>query len=131
MSEEKNYELRELQSSDIFLLSKIISKIGVKNFKKAFSNDEIREAKAKAQEGDSEKLTEEVGLTVIVEIVDIIVNNLPNCENEIYQFLANVSGLKKEKIQKLGIATFMNMIVDVIKKPEFVDFFKAASRLFK
>ena len=131
MNEEKSYELRELQSADIFLLSKIISKIGVKNFKKAFSNDEIREARTKVQEGDNEKLIEEVGLTVMVEIVDIIVNNLPDCENELYQFLANVSGLKKEKIQKLGIATFMNMIVDVIKKPEFLDFFKAASRLFK
>lgn len=129
---ETKYELRELCSTDIFLMTRIIGKIGVKNFKKAFANEEVKDAISKLnQEADKDSGTVAVGLTVMLEIADVIISNLPNVEDEIYQFLANLSGLKVKDIQKLSIVSFMGMIVEVLQKPEFKDFFKVASKLFK
>ncbi len=137
----KKYELRDLNSTDIFSLSRIIKKIGVANFKKCFDNDEIKTAiaaylKGENTEGENpEKDNKLEGLTiagidVTFEIVNVIFDRLPECENEVYAFLSSLSGLKVEAIQKLPMGDFFDMIIDVIKKPEFKDFFKRASRLF-
>ena len=40
---ETTYELRDLCSKDIFPMFKIISKIGVKEFKKCFESDEVKQ----------------------------------------------------------------------------------------
>lgn len=136
----KKYELRDLTSRDIFSMSRIIKKIGVANFKKCLDNDEIKTAiagylKAEGTEEKAEKDKKLEGLTlagvdITFDIVNVIFDRLPECENEVYEFLASLSGLKVAAIQKLPMADFFDMIIDVVKKPEFKDFFKRASRLF-
>jgi hypothetical protein len=71
-----------------------------------------------------------VGFNIIFEAVEVIMNNLPSCEQEIYAFLAGLSGMKVKEVANLPLATFTEMIVEVLKKEEFKDFFKAVSRLF-
>ena len=135
----KKYELRDLESTDIFSLSRIIKKVGVANFKKCFDNDDIKKAIAKYLKGENTENTENdnalegltiAGIDVTFEVVNVIFDRLPECETEVYEFLSSLSGLKVAKIQKLPMGDFLDMIIDVIKKPEFKDFFKRASRLF-
>ena len=147
MSDEavKTYELRNLEAQDIFSLSRIIKKIGIANFKKCLEGEEIKKAIAeylngdkeaeKADEKEAEKKKALEGLTiagidVTFEIASVVFDRLPECETEVYNFLASLSGLKVIAIQKLPAADFFDMVIDVIKKPEFKDFFKRASRLF-
>lgn len=132
MNEEKHYELRDLNSTDLFLITKIIGKIGVKNFKKCFEGEDVKKALAQlnSKERNDDDLNA-IGLIVVLEVVDVITTNLPACEAEIYQFLSNLSGLKIKDLQELPAVEFIEMIIDVIKKPEFKDFFKVASKLFK
>ncbi len=144
----KKYELRELNAQDIFAMSRIVKKIGVANFKKCFDGDEIKTAIAnylKAETAADAEKTETkkaetgsrlegltiAGIDITFEIVNVIFDRLPECENELYSFLSSLSGLKIPAIQKLPMGDFFEMIIDVIKKPEFKDFFKVASRLFK
>lgn len=128
----KKYEFRELNASDIFLMSKVIKKIGVVNFKKCFDSDAVKQVMVGLS--DEEKKAEEgltaVGLAVAFELADVIFARLPECETELYNFLSSVSGLKVVEIQKLSMAEFFEMVVELVKKPEFKDFFKVASRLF-
>ncbi len=144
----KKYELRELNAQDIFSMSRIIKKIGVANFKKCFDNDEIKAAIAeylkaekpaeaekvenaeKAETGNKLEGLTIAGIDITFEVVNVIFDRLPECENELYSFLSSLSGLKIPAIQKLPMADFFDMVIDVIKKPEFKDFFKRASRLF-
>ena len=139
----KKYELRELTSQDIFLMSKIIRKIGVANFKRCLDNEDVKTAIAdylagenndKEKKGEKKKRLEGItlaGVDITFQIVDVIFERLPECETELYGFLSSLSGLKIAQLQKLSMADFFEMVVDVIKKPEFKDFFKVASRLFK
>ncbi len=129
----KKYELRELSAQDIFAMSKIIKKIGIHNFKKCFSSEEIKEAIANLtdEQKKSGSGLVSVGMDVFFEIAGVIFDRLPECEAELYDFLATLSGFKVKELQKLSMADFLEMVVEVIKKPEFKDFFKVASRLFK
>lgn len=122
---ETTYEFRKLNSKDIFPMSKLLNKIGIRKFKEAFQNDEL----TKLMSG--EKNVEAIGVTVAFDLAGIILEALPNCENEIFDMLASVSNLKRKEIESLDMGTFFNMIVDFIKKPEFRDFISVVSKLFK
>lgn len=134
---EKAYTFRKLGAPDIFLLAKIISKIGINELKACFEADGIRNmimsAFAQAKDGsEDESSFIGVGISVTLELANTILANLPKCENEIYQLLAQTSDKDVDEIKAPGNAVmFFDMLIDFIKKDEFRDFFKAASRLFK
>lgn len=141
------YQLRELCADDIFPMFTILRKIGIREFKDCFSKETIENlvevfmngAKAKDKaEGEGESTQDNTlvvaGISImpsVLDIVDVLLANIPKCENDLYKFLANISNLKVEEIKKLRMADFVGMIVDVIKKEEFKDFFKVVSELFK
>lgn len=124
------FNLRELNAKDIFSVSRIIGKIGVGNFKKCFNSDEIKTLVGAMTEEDKkdEKKVSAVGITAAIEIADVLFMHLPDCERELYSFLSSVSGVKAEE---LSMPDFLELIIEVIKKPEFKDFFKVALRSFK
>lgn len=130
----QKYELRALAAKDVFSMSRIIAKIGVNNFKKCLvDNEEVK--KAIGALTDEEKAGDAgvtaVGMVAALEVANVLFEHLPDCERELYAFLADLSGLKVAEVQTLPMVDFFEMIVDVIRKPEFKDFFKVASKLFK
>lgn len=128
----KPYTFRKLASEDIFLMLRIFGKIGVRELKKCFEGDSLTElvASYKDSGGDAKALTA-IGLSVGFDAVDIILNNLPKCEKEIYQLLAQVAkGVTEAEIRSDAIL-FMEMLVDFVKKEEFPAFIKVVSKLFK
>lgn len=116
--EAKHYELRRLSSKDIFPMAKIISKIGVKEFSSAFNGVDVTGGNVSA-----------VGFTVFIDIAGIIFENLGSCEKEIYSFLSDLSGVGVKDLQDLSMADFAQMIIDLVQKEEFRDFFKVVSKL--
>lgn len=114
----KPYTLRRLCARDIFPFAKILSKVGIKQFSECFELDE----------NDNLSLSMS-GLAVALNVIDILLNNLDKCENEIYNFLAGVSGMAAEEIMNLDMDVFASMIIEIFQKKEFADFFKAVSRL--
>ena len=130
---EATYTLRSLQGADIFPMSAIIKKIGVKEFKNAFQDEEIKDLVKSINSGEISKdaAANQAGMAVILNIVDVVLGNLPRAEKDIYKFLASLSGMKPGEVAALPMATFTGMVIDVIQKDEFKDFIKVVSRLFK
>lgn len=130
---EVTYTLRSLQGADIFPMSAIIKKIGVKEFKNAFQDEEIKDLVKSINSGEISKdaAANQAGMAVILNIVDVVLGNLPRAEKDIYKFLASLSGMKPDEVAALPMATFTGMVIDVIQKDEFKDFIKVVSRLFK
>lgn len=130
---EATYTLRSLQGADIFPMSAIIKKIGVKEFKNAFQDEEIKGLVQSINNGDMSKdaAANQAGMAIILNIVDVVLGNLPRAEKDIYKFLASLSGMKPDEVAALPMATFTGMVIDVIQKDEFKDFIKVVSRLFK
>lgn len=131
MNNEK-YTFRKLQGTDVFLMFKIIGKIGINEFTDCFEKDTVKHMIASVT-GDkvSEGATNLVGVSVMLEIANVVIGNLPKCETEIYQMLANTSNLTVEQVMELDFATFTEMVIDFIQKEEFRDFMKVVSKLFK
>lgn len=125
--ENKGYTLRSLKASDVFLMTKIITKIGIKEIKNCFSSDDIKNAINGDETGD----TTAVGMQVMFELASLVVSHLSDCEREIYQFLSALSGMKAEEIAELPMTTFFDMVMDVFRKEDFSDFFRHVVGLSK
>jgi hypothetical protein len=126
---EKVYTFRKLNSTDTFLMFKIIGKIGINDFAKSFDKDSVKDL-IKNTNG-AENAATVVGISVILEMANVIICNLPKCETEIYEMLSRTSNLSVDQVMELDFATFTEMVIDFIKKEEFKDFIKVVSRLFK
>ena len=137
---EKPYKLRELCAEDVFPMLNILKKIGFKEFKECFNKESLESIVdmfmngAKAENKNDNDTLVAVGISIlpsVLDIADVLIGNLAKCENEFYKFLTNISNLSVDQIKKLKMAEFFEMIVDVLKKDDFKDFFKVVSRLFK
>ena len=132
----KPYTFRTLGGGDVFLMFRIIGKIGVKEFNACFEHDGIKHLVAammgeKMANAEDEPSVSVTYISVVLEVADVIFRNLPKCEDEIFQMLSNTSNLSVAQVKKLNLAQFTEMVIDFIKKEEFKDFIKVVSKLFK
>lgn len=124
-----NYELKTLTSKDMFPMFKILSAIGIREFKSCFESEDVKRL-AKAAANGEEVDAGSVGMMIMLDIAGIVISKLPTCENEIYSFLEGISNLKRKELESLDMVAFTQMIIDVIQKPEFKDFIGVVSKLF-
>lgn len=119
---EKKFELRPLESGDIFLMTSIISKVGVKRIMNCF----------KGIDADSdEKDAESIGESVFYNIADVVLERLEYCEDAICRLLSRLSGMTMADIKKMDAVLYLEMFMSVVKSPEFTDFFTRAYELLK
>lgn len=127
-------EFKQLKSSDMFIMFKIINKVGLNEIKNQLEPKTIEKLvdsfKGKGKAKDKDSLMYSVGLSVSIEMVNVIIGNLPKCEDDIYTLLSRVSGKSKKEISELDMVTFTEYIVEFVKKDEFKDFTKVALKLF-
>ena len=117
--EGKLYALRPLVASDMGAICKIITAIGVRQFKGCFKVEDFQKGNA-----------EQVGFDVVFDIAGIIISNIPKAEEEIQEFLASLTGMKVAEIKQMPFADYGELIIEVVTKDDFKDFFKRVMKLF-
>jgi hypothetical protein len=131
-------ELRELKAKDILPMVKILQKIGLKQIREMLTPDKIKElmtAMKSEDKQDDQKQEEKIdgrtilGFNLIMEVVGLVLDNLPACESDIYKFIGSVSNLTAEQVADLPLGEFTDVIVRILKDDGFSDFFKAVSKL--
>lgn len=128
---EKVYTFRTLQATDVFLMFKILGKIGINEFAESFGKESVQKMiTGLTGENGVADFARTAGIAVTLEVVNVIMRNLPHCEQEIFQMLSNTSNLSVKQVEKLDFPTFTEMVIDFVKKPEFRDFIKVVSKLF-
>ena len=129
---EKPYKFRRLVAEDVFPMFKIINKIGIKEVKTFIEGDGFKDVlKGFSGDASNEKEVEKLGLSIFIEIADLLLRNLPKCEEDMFKLLSSTSNLTVEQVRQLDLATFAEMIIEFVKKEEFGDFIKVVSKLFK
>lgn len=124
--ENNTFELRNPKADDMFLMFRILSRVGVKNLKSCFESGDVMAA-IKGGAND----TEAVGLSVALEIASVIMEHMEDAKKDIYTFLANLSGKKPAEIADMEMADFAQMVIEVIQMEGFRDFFQRVITLFK
>ena len=125
------YKMRKLQATDIFSVVKILNGIGFKNIREAINIDEINKIRKRMTEDNADAVTSQVGVNVVMSIATVILENLPNVESDLYNFIGSVIDMKSKDVAKMDMGEFMDILITIIQKEEFKDFFKRASKLIK
>lgn len=128
------YELRNPQASDLFVVSKIIKVVGIRNIADCFRSEEIEAFKAKFADKDT-PMTEEdeykAGMIAMTAIGELIFEKLDLVQDNIFKFMSNLSGLAVEDVASMDIVEFGEMFMEIIKNPKFADFIKVVLKSFK
>ena len=137
---EKRYELRPLVASDLGAVCKIVSKIGVRQFKECFNVSQIKESIGSNEVDESDETEdskeekdvklEVIGFGVVFDIAGVVISNIPTAEADIQKFIASLTGLSVQQVQALPLADYGEIILDVVTNEEFKDFFKRVMKLF-
>ena len=125
------YNMRNLQATDIFSVVKILNGIGLKNIKESIDFEEINKIRKGMTEDNADAVTSQVGVNVVMSIATVILENLPNVESDLYNFIGSVIDMKAKDVAKMDMGDFMDLLITIIQKEEFKDFFKHASKLIK
>ena len=125
------YNMRNLQATDIFSVVKILNGIGLKNIKESIDFEEINKIRKGMTEDNADAVTSQVGVNVVMSIATVILENLPNVESDLYNFIGSVIDMKAKEVAKMDMGEFMDVLITIIQKEEFKDFFKRASNLIK
>lgn len=125
------YTMRNLQATDIFSVVKILNGIGLKNVKEAIDFEEINKIRKGMTEENADVISSQVGLNVVMSLATVIIENLPKVENDLYNFIGSVIDVKAKDVAKMDMGEFMDILITIIQKEEFKDFFKRASKLIK
>ena len=138
MSDEKvivevtpKYKLRTLEAGDIFPMVSLIKKFGVDNFKRIFHSQDIKQAIDENGDVNMEQLGAIVGLTIAMDVLAIVLENLERCENEVFAFLGRITELGDEEVRKIPLDDFAEIIVDFVNKKELKGFFMVVLKLLK
>ena len=125
------YTLRKPKATDLFVVSKIIKGIGLKNIADCFNSDEINLI-MKSVSGD--KVTDDVlykiGANIMLSIGELILDRLDDVKDDVIKFMSCLSGLKIKEVEDLPITEFAEMLMAIIKEPDFVDFIKVVLKSF-
>ena len=126
----KKWEFRKLDATDVFPVLNLVKKIGFKEFKEAFKSDELKTIAQSAKGGD-DSATMAAGAAVVFDIVGVIIDHIGDCQDDIFDLLASFSNLEREEVEKLSMAELAEMIIELVQKDDFADFFKVVSKLLK
>lgn len=124
-------ELRKLQSSDLFRMVRIINGIGFKTIKDSINVDEINKLRKGMTDENADEITSQVGVSVVMSILGVVIENLPKVENDVYEFCGSVAGIKPKDVSKMEMGEFMDLLVAIFKMDGFKDFFSRASKLIR
>lgn len=126
---ERPYKLRKLKDGDLFPLLKILKKIGIKDYKKAFIQT-IDEKKAPEKETDESQdgILEQIGIMTSFDIAEILIEKLPSVLDEAYELWADISGIPSEEIKDMEFGTLPLMIIDTFSEAKNTSFFKVFSK---
>lgn len=125
------YTLRKPKATDLFVVSKIIKGIGLKNIADCFNSDEIKVIRNSVSgEKVSSETLNQAGITIVLSIGELILDRLDDVKDDVIKFMSCLSGLKIKEVEDLPITEFAEMLMTIIKEPDFVDFIKVVLKSF-
>lgn len=126
------YEIRKPKATDLPVACKILKGIGLKNIAKCFNNDDIEVFKKSISGKEvTDEMLNKAGLMVILSIGDLIFEKMEDIQVDLFRFISNLTGLKVKEVEDLSLTDLANIVIAILKEPDFTDFIKVVLKLSK
>lgn len=126
------YKIRKPKATDLPVACKILKGIGLKNIAKCFNNDDIEVFKKSISGKEvTDEMLNKAGLMVILSIGDLIFEKMEDIQVDLFRFISNLTGLKVKEVEDLSLTDLANIVIAILKEPDFTDFIKVVLKLSK
>ena len=126
------YKIRKPKATDLPVACKILKGIGLKNIAKCFNNDDIEVFKKSISGKEvTDEMLNKAGLMVILSIGDLIFEKMEDIQVDLFRFISNLTGLKVKEVENLSLTDLANIVIAILKEPDFTDFIKVVLKLSK
>ena len=126
------YEIRKPKATDLPVACKILKGIGLKNIAKCFNNDDIEVFKKSISGKEvTDEMLNKAGLMVMLSIGDLIFEKMEDIQVDLFRFISNLTGLKVKEVENLSLTDLANIVIAILKEPDFTDFIKVVLKLSK
>lgn len=126
---EKVYTFRRLCAKDMPLLLKVVKKINVNKFVECFQSETVKKVMSNNKEDNNLDIL--TGGAIVLEIAQVIISGLSDCTDDLFKLLSETSNLSVKEVENLDFEVITEMIIDFVKKEEFMGFFRAVSKLIQ
>ena len=126
---DKLYTLLPVTAKDIFALLKVLRAVGTQHFAGILTSEAVAARITGAEGKNDDDKARDVGIAVAMELVGVLVEHLPDCEKQLFEFLARVTNLTPGKIGDLPADVFIDLIIDLASSEELRRLFTRASKL--
>lgn len=110
--------VRKLNGSDIFKVSKILKKIGLKN--------EISKMVRPLKEGQEK---DDVAMDIGIELMVMIIENIHMAEKEIFDLLGNLVCMSAEELANKDTDYLLDLVEELKNSEDIMGFFKRVGKL--
>lgn len=131
------FTIRKPKATDIFVVGKILKKIGLKNIAKCFEDEELNDLRKSFnsdnnQDGSNnqDELVSKAGMLVVLSIGDLVLEKLEDVQDDVFKFMSNLTGLKVKEVEDLSPSDFYKAFMTIVKEPDFLDFIKVVLKSF-
>ena len=126
------YKIRKPKATDLPVACKILKGIGLKNIAKCFNNDDIEVFKKSISGKEvTDEMLNKAGLMVMLSIGDLIFEKMEDIQVDLFRFISNLTGLKVKEVEDLSLTDLANIVIAILKEPDFTDFIKVVLKLSK
>jgi hypothetical protein len=144
------FVLRDLKSSDVWQLVRVLRKFNIKAAAEAIDKDALKASKFKTPTKmvDGEivpmlpdewteaqrkafKAAQAANDVLVWQFLDILINNIGGCEDEVNKLLA--MGIEKDVnyVRNMDANDYLSLIVQYVTREGFIDFFTQARNLLE
>lgn len=129
------YSIRKPKAKDLFIVSKIIKGIGLKNIADCFKSEELKDfadkLKGENKETDfTDEQTMKAGAIIMMNIGDLVLDKLDDVKDDLIKFMSNLTEMTVNEIEDLSLSDFAEIFLKIIKEPDFADFIKVVLKSF-
>lgn len=126
---EPKFGVRPFRATDIAPMVRIIGKIGLKEFSRIVSPENVKALMGKTEDGELRMNV--VGVGIALEIASVVCENFDKAEGDLFALMASLSGLKVKDVEELSLADTFDMLYAIFTAKDFSDFFKRVRSLLK
>ena len=117
---------RKLAVSDLGAIMGLVSSIGLNQIAGALSPEQL----SAMAEGKTEADAEAVGLTLMMNMLDIVLGNYERAQPHLVKLVCNIFGYTEDEVLNMDPGEFLERVTDIIMDKSFRGFFKQALSLF-
>lgn len=124
-------KLRELKGNDIFSVLRLVNTLKLTEPLKELISGNMKDKIIQSLSTEEDVNTDSVGFEFAIHLAELVIQNLPNAQDEVNDFLADLTETDKKTVEELPLKEYVGLIKDFFTHSDLGELVESLSSLLK